>query len=102
MSKVDVLLAGTLLSVVGKKRYMSKHSRMLIHQLRGGFWGKMEDLEECMEDCREAMEDIIEIYIQHTTMKRGDIKTQLKKDRWWDYNTSKQKGLIDEEWKNNY
>ena len=61
---------------------------------------KMTDLEEGLEDCREAMEDITKIYILHTKMKRNEIKQQLKKDRWWDFDTCKQKGLIDEEWKN--
>ena len=33
--------AGTLMSVVGKKRYMRPNSYMLVHQLSAGAWGKM-------------------------------------------------------------
>ncbi len=35
-----VASAASMMSVIGKKRYMSKHSRILIHQLSGGVWGK--------------------------------------------------------------
>ena len=49
-----VASAASMMSVVGKRRYMSRHSRILIHQLTGGFWGKMSELEDNMEDCKEA------------------------------------------------
>ena len=92
--------AGTLLSVVGKKRYMAKHSKMLIHQLRSGLWGKMDELEDAMDDCQESMEDILDIYLEYTNMKKTAIKQHLKKDRWWNFSTCKKNGMVDLEWKN--
>ena len=38
--------AGTLMSVVGKKRYMRPNAYMLIHQLSSGCWGKMSEIED--------------------------------------------------------
>ena len=90
--------AATLMSVVGVKRYMSEHSRLLIHQLRGGMWGKMADMEEVIEECRDAMNDIIGIYLEHTNMTEKQIRDQLKKEKFWSYKDCKKRGIVDEEW----
>lgn len=37
---------GTIMSMVGIKRYIRKHSHMLIHQLAGGHWGQWENLKD--------------------------------------------------------
>jgi ATP-dependent protease ClpP protease subunit len=37
---------GSLMSVIGKTRYMFEHSFHLCHSLSGGAWGKFEDLED--------------------------------------------------------
>ena len=95
-----VASAASMMSVVGVKRYMSKHSRILIHQLSGGFWGKMAELEDGMKDCKDATKDIIDLYLKHTRMKRPEITQQLKHDRWWNFEYCRLKGLVDSEWKN--
>lgn len=92
--------AGTLMSIVGKKRYMTRSSRMLIHQLSGGMWGKMNELEDSYKDCKDEMKDIVSLYVKYTNMKAFDIKEYLKKDRWWNMSKCKSRGLVDEEWKN--
>jgi len=38
--------AATFLSVVGEKRYMSRNSYMLVHQLSSNFWGKYSEFED--------------------------------------------------------
>lgn len=96
-----VASSASLMSIVGERRYMTKHSRILIHQLSGGMWGKMEELEDAIKDCKEAMRDITKLYLEHTNMTRNEIREQLKRDRWWSFNQCRQRGLIDQEWKNN-
>jgi len=54
--------AGTLISVVGTKRYIRKNAHMLIHQLSSGFWGKMSDIEDDFENNKMLMNKIKEIY----------------------------------------
>uniref|UniRef100_A0A6C0LJ68 Protease n=1 Tax=viral metagenome TaxID=1070528 RepID=A0A6C0LJ68_9ZZZZ len=95
-----VASAGTLMSVVGQKRYMTPHSRFLIHQLRGGMWGKFADMEESLEECKDAMDDIVDLYLEHTNMTEKQIRDQLKKEKYWDIDACKRKGFIDEVWKN--
>ncbi len=36
--------AATLLSLSGKKRFITKNTNMLIHEIRSGFWGKKQVL----------------------------------------------------------
>ena len=87
--------AATLMSVVASERYMSPSSWMLIHQLRGGYWGKYEDLEEDMENNKRFMEKIYQIYEEHTKLSRKELKKMLKHDEWWNYETCVKYGLVD-------
>ena len=87
--------AATLMSVVASERYMTPSSWMLIHQLRGGYWGKFEEMEEDLSNSRKFMEKIYEIYEAHTNLTRKELKKMLKRDEWWDYETCLKYGLID-------
>ena len=48
--------AGTMISIVGKERWMQKHSYMLIHQLSSSSWGKYSELVDDMENNNKLME----------------------------------------------
>ena len=54
--------AATLMSVVAKQRFITKHSFMLIHQLSGGMWGKFEEMKDDMHNCNIMMDAINNIY----------------------------------------
>ena len=88
--------AATLMSVVGKKRYMHKHAYMLIHQLSSGMWGKYEDLKDDMENCDNFMKTIKAIYEEHTNIPKKELDKILKHDLWWDAETCLKYGLVDE------
>ena len=94
--------AATLMSVVASERYISPHAYMLIHQLRGGVWGKYSDMEEDMENSERFMEMIYDIYLKHTKIKKMELKKILKKDVWWDSDTCIKKGLVDGIWSRDY
>jgi len=87
--------AATLISVVAQERYMTPSSWMLIHQLRGGCWGKFDEMEEDLGNSKKFMEKIYEIYEGHTNLKRKELKKILKKDEWWDWEVCLKYGLID-------
>lgn len=94
--------AATIMSVVGAKRYMSKHGSMLIHQLSSWMGGKMSDMDDEYKNLEEMMANITQIYLKHTNIKKKDLTEYLKHDRWWDFNKCKQAGLIDAEWKGDH
>ena len=87
--------AATLISVVAKERYMTQSSWMLIHQLRGGYWGKFDEMEEDLSNSKKFMEKIYEIYEERTNLTGKDLRKMLKRDEWWDYETCLKYGLID-------
>jgi ATP-dependent Clp endopeptidase proteolytic subunit ClpP len=88
--------AATLMSIVGKRRLMHKHSYMLIHQLSSGMWGKYEELKDDMENCDSFMKTIKDIYEEHTNIPKKELAKVLKHDLWWDAETCLKYGLIDE------
>ena len=88
--------AATLMSVVAEKRYMHKHSFMLIHQLSSGMWGNYEALKDSMENCDILMETIRDIYNKHTKIPKKQLNDILKRDLWFDAETCLKYGLVDE------
>ena len=88
--------AATLMSVVGHRRLMHRHSYMLIHQLSSGMWGKYEELKDDMENNENLMKVIKDIYIKHTNIPKKELDKILKHDLWWDAKTCLKYGLIDE------
>lgn len=91
-----VASAGTLLSLAGKKRFMTKNAYMLIHELRSGHYGKYTHLSESYENSKQMMEHIREYYLTNTKLTVEDLDSQLPKDLYWTPAKCLEKGLIDE------
>ena len=90
--------AGTLISVVGQKRYMRPNAYMLIHQLSSSSWGKMAELEDEHENNTMLMKRIKDIYMDNASIPKKQLSEILKHDLWWDLNKCMDYGLIDEVW----
>jgi ATP-dependent Clp endopeptidase proteolytic subunit ClpP len=90
--------AGTLISVVGSKRYISPNAFMLIHQLSSTCWGKMSELEDEFKNLQELTDKIKEIYIKHTKIPKKELIKLLKHDLWLNSEKSLNYGLVDEIW----
>jgi ATP-dependent protease ClpP protease subunit len=90
--------AGTLMSVVGEKRYIRPNAYMLIHQLSSGSWGKMQELEDDFENNKVLMDKILDIYKEHANIPKKQLREILKHDLWWNIETCKKYGLVDEVW----
>ena len=88
--------AATILSVVGEKRYMSRNSYMLIHQLSSNFWGKYSEFEDEKQNLDLMMETIKNVYKEYTKVPMKKINEILKHDLLWDAKTCLKYGLIDE------
>lgn len=90
--------AGTIMSIAGKRRYMTPTSIMLIHQLSTGMNGRFEEIKDDFENSEQDMKRIVSLYLKECggKMKKKFIEEQLKHDKWWDANTALKNGLIDE------
>ena len=88
--------AATFLTVVGEKRYMSRNSYMLIHQLSGNFWGKYSEFEDEKQNLDLMMKTIKDVYKKYTKLPMKKLGEILKHDLMWDANTCLEYGLVDE------
>lgn len=88
--------AGTIMSVVASKRYMYRHSYMLIHQLSSALYGKFEEQVDDFTNSNTFMRAINEIYKQHTKIPSKTLKEILKRDIYFDSDTCLKYGLVDE------
>ncbi len=88
--------AASLISVVGKKRYMTQNSLMLIHQLSGGNEGKFEEMDDEMKNLNLFMNIVKKIYLSKTSIKPVMLEDILKHDIWLSSDQCKDLGLIDE------
>ena len=88
--------AATFLSVVGERRYMSRNSYMLIHQLSSSLWGKYSEIEDEKKNLDLMMETIKNVYREYTKVPMKKLDEILKHDLLWDAKTCLKYGLIDE------
>jgi len=88
--------AATFLSVVGSKRYISRHSYMLIHQLSSNFWGKYSEFQDAKQNLDLMMDTIKNVYKKYTKVPVRKLNEILKHDLMWDAETCLKYGLVDE------
>ncbi|HPI81615.1 MAG TPA: ATP-dependent Clp protease proteolytic subunit [Candidatus Paceibacterota bacterium] len=101
--KVDIITiveggvasAGTFLSVVGTKRWMTKNSFMLIHQLSSATWGKYKELKDDIENCDRLMDMIKSVYGKYTGVPKEELDKILEHDLWWTSDKCLEMKLID-------
>jgi len=88
--------AATIISTSCTKRSIGKYSKMLIHQLSAGAYGKYTELEDDMENNKHLMSTIKEIYKEYTRVPMKKLDEILKHDLWFDSKTSLKLGLVDD------
>jgi ATP-dependent Clp protease protease subunit len=88
--------AATLISVVGKKRFATPNSFMLIHQQRMMWEGKHADFIDEIENQKHVTETIQKIYLDHTKMKEKELQSILKRELHMPASECLKLGLIDE------
>ena len=72
--------AATMISVVGSERRIRPHSYMRIHQFSSGMWGKKDELDDEHENLSKLEQILINLYKEHTNMKKKDLKALLKRE----------------------
>ena len=88
--------AGTLISVVCKKRFIRPTAYMLIHQLSSECWGKMSEITDEYKNLTNIMNKITKIYKKHSKLSPKKLEKLLKHDLWLDAKKSIKYGLADE------
>jgi ATP-dependent Clp endopeptidase proteolytic subunit ClpP len=88
--------AGTLISIVCNKRFIRPSAYMLIHQLSGECWGKMNEIKDEYKNLTELMNRIKDIYKENANLSSKKLKKLLNHDLWLSAKKSLKYGLVDE------
>ena len=88
--------AGTLISVCGDHRSITKYGYMLIHQMQSGCFGKYNELEDDMTNNKNLMKRIKSIYKDHTSVPPHQLDEILKHDLYWNSKKCLEMGLVDD------
>lgn len=88
--------AATLMSVCGKRRFMTESSVMLVHQLSSGASGKFEEIKNEYSNLVEFMEIIKKTYLNNSNISSQHLDDLLKQDLWLNSKKSLEYGFIDE------
>ena len=90
--------AGTLISIVGKKRFIRPNAHMLIHQLSAGCWGKMEEIDDQYQNYGNLMIRVKKMYQKYCDIPKKELDNILKHDLWFDSDKCLKYKLVDELW----
>ena len=88
--------AATLMSVCGKRRFMTESSVMLVHQLSSGASGKFEEIKNEYSNLVEFMEIIKKTYLNYGNISSQELDALLKQDLWLNSAKSLEYGFVDE------
>lgn len=88
--------AATIMSVCGKKRYITRFSKMLIHQLSTGSQGKAAEIMDSMENINLFMDNIRTIYMENSKLYLPELNGLLSRDIWLNSTKCLEYGLVDE------
>lgn len=87
-SGASVLLCGCSI------RLMTKHSFILIHELRGASYGKFSALKDDAVNNNALMKALKDVYLSETKISEKEIDEILSHDVYWDLETCKKYGLV--------
>lgn len=95
-----VASAGSIMSIAGQHKYITKNSHVLIHQLRTWSAGTYEDLLDESKNCAMFMSKLVNLYYENCNnkMTKSKIRDILKRDIFWSSKDAISHGIVDEIW----
>lgn len=91
-----VASAASLIAVAGRKRYMTKHSFMLIHQLQSQSSGRLNEMKDEIANLDFFMKNAKDIYYGNSNISTETLETLLSDELWIDAQECLKYNLIDE------
>lgn len=91
--------AATLLSVVGSKRFIYKHSLIMIHGIKFGNENVVSDLNELNDinyNTNLMLSIIKDIYLENTNLNETDLEKMFLCDRWMSSHDGLMYNIVDE------
>lgn len=90
-----VASAATLLSAAGRKRYITKSSCMLVHQVSSGLWGNYMEFQDEIKNLELIMSMIKSVYLKKTKFDNKELENLLSHDLYLNAEKCIEYGLVD-------
>jgi len=91
-----VASAASLISICGDKRFMTKNSCILIHQLRAQTNGKLNEIKQEMSNLNQFMENLRNIYLDNSKITPEELDDLLYSEFWLSSDKCLELGFVDE------
>lgn len=91
-----VASAASLIAICGDKRFMTKHSFMLIHQLQSQSSGRLNEMKDEISNLDFFNNNAKDIYFENSNISETTLDKLLSDELWIDAQQCLQMGLIDE------
>lgn len=91
-----VASSATLISLAGKKRFMTKNTFFLIHEIKDEFFGDLSFIKDCVYNTSTIMEHIIDYYEENSSLPKEDIRKHIQNEKYWTSKQCLEYGFIDE------
>jgi len=88
--------AATMLSIAGDRRLIRPNSVMLIHQLRGGYYGKKCDVKDEMVNLEKLEKKIIDLFFKNSTISKKVFTKMMKQELEYSAKECLKMGFVDE------
>jgi hypothetical protein len=89
-----VASAATYILMASKNAEMSKNSWLMIHNVSGGFWGDVNQMERYVTTLRQFNDRSRDFYAEYTGMRKEDITKLMNEETFMDAETAEKKGFI--------
>mgnify|MGYP002507808446 CR=1 FL=1 len=86
---------GSLMSVVGSERTISRYSFMLIHKASSGFVGKTEDMKDHVKNIELVNSIMKTIYKENSKLSEEELDKIMDKDLYFSPEDCVKHGLVD-------
>jgi ATP-dependent protease ClpP protease subunit len=91
-----VASAATLISSIGHRRFITKSSCMLVHQVSSGLWGNYTQFKDEIKNLELLMELIKGVYLKRTKFNCTELEELLNHDLCLNSKQCLEYGLVDE------
>lgn len=85
------------IALCGKPVEMSRHARLMIHSVRGGFYGTASEMEQCAREIMGLEDTLCRMYAKKSGMTHEQFKAAYfdGKDHWLTATEAQEKGFVD-------
>lgn len=88
--------AATLITLAGSKRYITRNSYFLIHELSDEIAGNYTYMKQNFENSKILMEHIIDYYVNYSTLNHEKVREYTKTEICWTAEQTLEYGFVDE------